>query len=232
MRKTPTLTARIRRFARRLRRDQNGVSVVEFALCLPLIVTLGFYGVEVAWMKVVNMQTSELALTVADNASRLGQTDNTALKPSIAESDVDAIMFGASQQGKNLDIANKGRIILSSLEVDPITGKQFIHWQRCYGGFAQNSAYGDDNLNNGLKVYPLYGMGRPSNLIKANPEQAVMFAEVYINYTPLFGNMFVKNMVFKQESAFIVRDNRDLDSGNLRLDLKRVGLTGTAKSTC
>jgi len=37
-----------------------------------------------------------------------------------------------------------------------------------------------------------------------------MFVEAYDTYKPLFGNVFVKNVQFGQEGAFIIRDKRDL----------------------
>lgn len=225
-------SSRLRRTLHRLIRDESGFSAVEFGLVLPILVTIGLYGVEIAWMRLAYMQTSELALTVADNASRLGQTDNSSIVPTIAEADIDAVLFGASQQGKSLDIGTRGKIILSSLEKDAGqdrsggSEKQFIHWQRCYGTLSRASAYGNDSNKNGLTGTVLNGMGRTGSLVTANTDQAVMFVEVYLTYKPLFGKMFVGDTVFKQEAAFIVRDGRNLGKTTDR------GTTGTVKSTC
>lgn len=232
MRTLAALPSRLRRAMRRLSRDESAFSAVEFGLVLPILVTVGLYGLEIAWMRLSYMQTSELALTVADNASRLGQTDNSSIVPTVAETDIDAVLFGAAQQGKNLDLATRGKVILSSLERDAGqdrtggTNKQFIHWQRCFGALARSSAYGNDSNKNGLTGPVLNGMGRSGNLVTANTDQAVMFVEVYLTYKPLFGSMFVGNTVFKQESAFIVRDGRDLKRTTDR------GTTGTIRSTC
>ena len=221
----PALSQRVRRGFGRLICDQAGVSVVEFALCLPVLVTLGMYGVEISHMVSANMQVSQLALAVADNASRLGQTDNGAVTPTVAESDIDAVMFGAITQGEALDFEGNGRIVLSSLERHT-NGRQYIHWQRCAGELDRDSSYGNDSDQNGLTGPTLAGLGQPGRVVSANAGQAVMFVEVYYTYQPLFGDMFADATTFKHEAAFIVRDDRNLSGGG------GDGLTGTVGSEC
>lgn len=199
-----------RAFARRLLRNDKGISVVEFALVLPLLITLGMYGTELAYMATVNMEVSQLAMSVADNASRLGQTDNSSVTPTVSESEIDSVMLGALEQGAGIDFEENGRIILSSLERTS-TGRQYIHWQRCNGELNEDSSYGGENF--GYSGTRLYGMGKPGSLITASANSAVMYAEVYYRYRGLFGNMFVSDMTFKQEAAFQIRDDRNLGPG-------------------
>jgi len=195
---------------------------------LPILGTLSFYGLEIAYMASLSTQVSQIALSVGDNASRLGQTDNAAVAPTIAETDIDAVMFGAMQQGAAFNFEEQGRIILSSLEVDPDTGRQFIHWQRCSGDLDRISSYGNDSNHNGLTGPELEGLGEPGREIAALPGQAVMHVEVYYTYEPLLAGLFVERdaVEFKQEAAFVVRDDRNL--GEPDADT----LTGTATSTC
>ena len=207
-----------------LKDDQSGVSIVEFALILPLFLGLGTMGVEIANMASAKMQISQIATSVADNASRLGQTDNSAAVLPINETDVDAVMFGALQQGAGLDFENNGRIVLSSLEQDP-RKRQFIRWQRCAGDLDRESLYGDEKNNNGLGGKRITGMGPSGREITAGANQAVMFVEVYYTYQPIFGSMLTDGVEFRQEAAMLVRDDRDLDGGG-------DGLAGTATSTC
>lgn len=205
MGRLPSLAA----FAGRLRDDKRAVSFVEFALILPIIITLGFYGAELAFMATVNMQIGQLASSVADNASRLGQTDNSAVTPTISETLVDSVMTGALVEGAGIKFESSGRIILSSLEVDDATGRQYIHWQRCRGNLKVVSKYGAAGA--GLTGTKLNGMGNPA--ITANSKSAVMFVEVYYTYQPLFGTMFVGTPNFRREAAFIIRDDRNLGPG-------------------
>jgi hypothetical protein len=218
---------RVVRLLGRLRRDERGISVVEFAISLPLFSALAMYGLEIAYMATVNLQVSQMALSVADNASRLGQTDNSAVPPTVNEADVVAVLGGSLEQGSRLKFKENGRIILTSLEKDAGSGKQYIHWQRCTGDLTgKTSSYGNDTTNNGLSGAPLTGMGLPTKQVTANTGQAVMYAEVYYKYQPLFGRLFVNQMTMKQEAAYIVRDDRNLAGGG------GAGITGTKKSTC
>ena len=197
---------------RRLASARSGTAVIEFALSAPLILTVGMMGSEIAFMATTNMKISQLAASVADNASRLGQTDNSGVTPSVTESNIDTIMFGALKQGERIDFEEHGRVILTSLERDAATGKQYIHWQRCRGNLDRDSEYGNDGNANGLSGDIIAGLGS-SGLITAKPNSAVMFVEVYYEYTGLFGTLFAQDAVFAQEAAYIIRDDRDLTSG-------------------
>lgn len=224
-RRLPRALARIAELLGTIRRDQSGMSVVEFAISLPIVATLSMYGMEIAFMATTNMQVSQLALAVADNASRLGQTDNSAVTPTVSEASIDELMGGAEQQGSSLDFAENGRIILSSLELSD-DGRQFIHWQRCRGGLeGQESAYGEQG--DGFTGAVLPGMGKTGQVVTAGDNRAVMYAEVFYEYQPLFGDLFVKDMIFKQEGAFVVRDDRNLGG-----DPPSDGLTGEVLNAC
>lgn len=198
----------------RLRDCESGIAVIEFAVSLPFFFALAMYGTEVARMAIYRMQVSQLALTLSDNASRLGQTDNSGIQPTINENMVDSVMRGAIEQGKAIDIENKGRLILSSLEVDPATGVQYFHWQRCQGNGSAKSIYGDQNQKNGLRDdWRIDGVGPHEPLLTAQPGMAVMVAEVFYNFEGIFGRTFVSPQVFRQEAAFLVRDDRNLEKG-------------------
>ncbi|WP_235037557.1 MULTISPECIES: TadE/TadG family type IV pilus assembly protein [unclassified Novosphingobium] len=200
---------RLGSLAQRLREDRRGVSFLEFALILPVLITLGFYGTELATMATVNMQIGQMATSVADNASRLGQTDNSAVTPTVTQTQIDSIMTGALVEGAAFNFEANGRIILSSLERDSATGRQYIHWQRCKGSLKANSKYG--KTGTGLTGTTLAGMGNP--LITAVDGSAVMYVEIYYTYQPLFGSMFAGNPSFHREAAFMIRDDRNLTPG-------------------
>lgn len=198
---------------RRLRRDEGAVSTIEFALILPLFITMGMTGVEMAYMATVNMQVSQTAISLADNASRLGQTDNSSVTPTVTEADIDSIISGALRQGESFDLEENGRIVLSSLEYDDTTGKQYIHWQRCNGDLDRDSSYGDDGQNNGLGSTRIYGVGTDDNQISAAEGSAVMVAEVYYQYDGIITGMLGETAEFRQEAIFTIRDDRNLTPG-------------------
>ncbi len=212
---------------RRLYADRSAISIVEFALILPVILALGLYGTEIARLATTRMKVSQIALSLADNAARLGQTDNSGVTPTISENDVEAVLSGALRQGESIDLANNGRIILSSLEFEENVDLQFIHWQRCKGGLAGASAYGDEEDNNGLVGDELDGMGIGATQLTAQPGSAVMYVEIVYRYEPLFENPYGSGERFlREEAGFQIRDDR-----NLRQPEEK-GLSGTEQNEC
>ena len=186
---------------KKLSGDKRGLALTEFAVVAPVFISLGMFGFEIAYMAITKMKVSQIALSVADNASRLGQTDNGAFVTTIQEAQVDSVLNGSLIEGRSIDMNENGRIILSSLEVDPRNDNQFIHWQRCIGTMEVESSYGEEGDE-------LEGMGTPE--IIAPPGEAVMFAEVVYTYSPVFSGAFVGDVNFREEAAFIIRDDRNL----------------------
>jgi hypothetical protein len=185
---------------------RSGVAAVEFALSLPLLLIAGLYGVETANLAVTHMRISQIAMQIADDASRIG--DQSALQnKKIYESDINDLLLGGQLQGGGLNVLANGRVIISSLEVVPNTTNQYIHWQRCKGVLNVSSAYGTQGTGT---AGGLNGMGPAGNIVTANPGDAVMFVEITYNYQPIVGTMFATNRTISTTASFNVRDSRDL----------------------
>lgn len=197
---------------RSLIRNNEAVSVLEFALVLPVFMTLGMYGAEIAWLNAAALEVSQVAVSMADNASRMGQTDNSGVTPTISDADVDSVLTGALEEGSSVALEENGRVILSSLEAHPVSGKQRLHWQQCKGQSTKKSVHGkpdDTGLLSGL----LDGLILGGKTIKAPSGSAVMVAEVWYEYKGLFGTLFVDNIVIHEEAAVIARDDRSIGNG-------------------
>ena len=199
-------------FFDRFAQNCGGVSTLEFALIAPLFLSAGLMGIEAANIAMNSMRVSDIATSVADNASRLGQTDNSAVVPTITEADIASVLKGAEEQGAGIDLMENGRVILSSLEQHPDEGRQYIHWQRCIGGLDAQSAYGE--AGHGLTGDEIDGLGREGAKLSAPPGQAVMLAEVIYRYEPLFAGFLFDEMTFRQDAGFLVRDDRNLQGNN------------------
>jgi hypothetical protein len=198
----------------RLRRDLSGLALIEFAYAMPAVMGMGMYGVETANLAQTHLRVSQVALMLADNASRAGADAAGGTIQQIREIDINDVMQGVRLQGTRLDLANKGRVTLSSLETNA-DGGQWIHWQRCLGqmrGVGWDSSYGKEG--DGKTGTSVAGMGRPGSEVKAPEGEAVIFVEVNYQYKPLFGTWLLGSPRIQYTASYIVRDKRDLMGNN------------------
>ncbi len=197
----------LRTVAHRLRDCASGVAMVEFAMALPFLLATGLFAVETANLAIVNMRIAQMAAHIADNASRVGDT-STLEDRKVYESDINDLLIGAGlQAGAALDVFARGRVVISSLQIDEATGFQTIRWQRCRGAKAFVSAYGEegDGLDGSLD-----GMGPPAQRVSAVEGEAVIYVEVAYDYKPLVSDIFAAGDQIRSEASFMVRDDRDL----------------------
>ena len=192
----------------RLRACRSGVAMTEFALSLPLLFGVGLYGIEAANLATTQRKLSQVAIHIADNASRIGDTSMLQDRK-IYESDINDVFIGSNlQAGDAIDLYEHGRVIISSQEVVPDSDDdQYIHWQRCLGKKAYTSAYGDEGT--GL-LGGFAGMGPPGEEVLAFDGEAVIFVEVAYEYQPLVGDTFAFKRELRAIASFTVRDSRDL----------------------
>jgi len=198
-------TRRLRAFWQRLRHSNSGAVLIEFALGLPVVVTIGMTGAELTNFVTTKMRVSQLALQVADNASRIG-TGTVLSTKQISEAQINDLLTGAGLQASNLDFYEHGRVIVSSLQpvANPnTTNKYLIQWQRCRGLKSATSSYGVQGATN------LTGITANGQLITAPDDGAVIFVEVTYDYQPVVGLAFSKTSTITEIAAMTVRDNRD-----------------------
>tara|TARA_R110000850_G_scaffold28479_3_gene79604 strand:+ start:2340 stop:3008 length:669 start_codon:yes stop_codon:yes gene_type:complete len=191
----------------RLKNDTGGLALIEFAMTLPLFLTLALGGIELANLASAHMRVSQLAMTVADNAARVD--------PSIDESDIEEIFAGATLLGGKIDFNEHGRIILSSLQTNGMTGSdagQMINWQRCMGDLGEPSQYGVEGAGRTDSSLAA-GIGATGQKIYASPSTAIMFVEVVYDYQQLVpGDLFRREI--RYETAFNVRSRDTFDITN------------------
>ncbi len=216
----------------RLNSELSGLAGVEFAISLPFLLTAGLYGAETANMAMAYMKVSQVAMHVADNASRIGDTSVINNRP-IFEADVADLLNGSRTQGSSkLNFFDHGRAIVSSLEVyvpavscggkkcpggSQTPGVQFIHWQRCMGKKNVTSDYGAeyDSMPSGI--------GPAGQQVSADAGSSVIFVEVTYDYQPLVSSRFFGSTTIKAVASFTQRDNIDLSG--LKKSVRRTGNT-------
>jgi hypothetical protein len=200
------LRSRVRSLARRLSGDTSGLALIEFAFAAPLVLGMGMLGTDTAYLVITHMQISQIAMQVADNASRVGEQDVLTARK-VFERDVAETLIGAEKLGQNLDFYDNARVIISSLQRNA-QGGQWIAWQRCRGAVAHASSFGIEG--NGATGTSFPGMGVPGRYITASQGTAVMFVEVAFDYEPITPITVFENRRIVYTAAFNVRDNRDL----------------------
>lgn len=209
----------ISRFMRRLARHRSGAALIEFSLGAPFLLMAGLWGTELANYALTNMKVGQLAVHIADNASRIGDT-STLENRKIFEEDINDLLLGANIQGGGLDLYEHGRVLISSLEVwdqsnhctpsgncpsgTKNNGVQFIHWQRCKGVLAATSSYGKENA-----ALPK-GIGPVGEEVEATIDSPVIFVEIHYDYQPLISAFSLGSTRITSSAVFMVRDDRDL----------------------
>lgn len=190
---------------RGLSRDNSAVALVEFAFAAPLVLGMGMMGTETAYFSITHMQVSQLAMQVADNASRVGESQLAAQV--VTEDDINGVLVGAEKLGQRLDIFENGRVIISSLQQNG-DGGQWIAWQRCRGAKQVQSDFGVEGTGSSGTSFD--GMGDATNPITASSGTAVIFVEVFYDYDPITPFEFFGATTMNYTAAFNIRDIRDL----------------------
>ena len=192
----------------RLASNCSGIAMTEFAMSLPALCALCITGVETASYVTANMRVSQIALSVADNSGRI--------RDSIDETDVDAIMIGARIAGQSIGFAENGRVILSMVEVNGLTGAnagQQITWQRCFGAKNVASSFGVEGAGRTNATYA-NGFGPADNRIRTTAGNGLMFVEVVYDYRAIFpvaDEMIngLRGETMRFTAAFPVRERED-----------------------
>jgi hypothetical protein len=180
-----------------LKRNAAGIAMVEFGLSLPILVGLTMYGAEAANMAYTSQKLGDVATLTADSVSRI--------RLSINNGDVTDALGGIKILGDNIDLRNRGRIIVSSIQpVVDASGNvtnQTLRWQRCSGALVKSSTYTTEGSNIGVA-----GMGPTGRTIAASKDSELIFVEVYYTYRPLVSSAFFGTPQLSAVAGMSVRD--------------------------
>ena len=154
------------RILHRFLRKQDGIAAVEFALFLPILLTMFIGVVEITRYIIITQKTEKAAVTMSD---LVAQSDD------VSTSDLDILVEAAGEVMKPLDFSTSGFVIVSSVSrvgSNPAT----INWQYTGGGdFTQSSQIG---FQGGAATLPAG--------FTLDPNEGVIVAEVYFSFDPLF----------------------------------------------
>jgi Flp pilus assembly protein TadG len=158
------------------RRDLSGVSAIEFALVLPLMLSLYVTGTEISTAIAINRKVTILARTVTDLVSR-STTVSTTDMGGILDASVAVIAPYTS---------NSAVFTVSQIKIDS-NGVAKIDWSCSYQGTARTA---------GTTVTV------PSQLVTIPPAgqfSYLIWGEAQFSYTPPIGYMLTGTMVLKDQ---------------------------------
>jgi hypothetical protein len=135
----------------------------------------------------------------------LGNQSALGARP-ISETEINDLFAGAELQAGTLDLANKGRMILSSVELNA-DGGQWLHWQRCRGAFPYTSDIGEAGDGETGTDIDSFGEGAG---VAASSDNAIMMVEIAYDYEMLVPVFDVELGPITESVAFNIRDQRDL----------------------
>jgi Flp pilus assembly protein TadG len=147
-------------------RDERGVSAVEFALLLPLMVTLYLGGVEVSQGLTIDRKVTLVARTVADLAAQV---------TSITNSDMTNILNASTAVLLPYSI-DKAKVTVSQVTIDA-NGNATIAWSDSKNGTAR-AKDSSVSLPTALKI----------------PSSSLIWSEVTYEYKPVIGYVITGTM--------------------------------------
>jgi hypothetical protein len=165
-RRRPVPSCRVPRVSSRRRR---GVAAMEFALTLPIWITMLLGAADGTYCLLVNEKSDRIAYSVTDIVTQYQTITIANLKD---------ILQAASQLMQPFPFGNNGVVIVTSV-YKPAGQTPVIEWQYAGGGtLTKVSAIG---TTGGVPTLP--------NGLTLNDNDNVIISEVYYNFTPLFLNV-------------------------------------------
>jgi Flp pilus assembly protein TadG len=148
------------RLARRLSTDDGGVSAVEFALILPVMLLLYLGGVQISQAVSADRKITLAARTIADLTSRYSQVSDADVANILSAGAAIMVPFSATPLA----------VTVSCLTVDA-TGKATVYWSKTVGGPAIRQKGDVVTLKSPLNT----------------PSTSVIWSEVTYGYKPAVG---------------------------------------------
>ncbi len=151
---------------RRLKQNQQGVAAIEFALILPLLMTLSLGGFELSRLLLVNQKVDRIAYTVSDVVTQ---------STSLTRAQLDVIFTVAGQIMEPFTFDSNALIIVNSVYKQDETSPK-VRWRYSGGGtLARMSKIGA--LNQAAQLPIGFDLNERENII---------ISEIFYRYEPLF----------------------------------------------
>lgn len=154
-----------------LRRDERGISAVEFAMLLPLMLTLYLGAVEISQGISADRKVTLTTRTVADLVSQVSSVNNNDMQNSLNAAATVMAPFSTT----------KLKVVVSSVKVDA-NGNATVDWSDTLNGAARSKGS---------------SITLPAALKIAN--SSLILSEVQYAYTPTIGYLISGTMTLKDQ---------------------------------
>lgn len=172
--------------SRALLRDVRGVSALEFALILPLLVLFSAGTIEVSRLILLTQKLQSAAFTLSDLTARIADDDVNRAQT------MHNVFLGIEQVILPFDFSAHGQSVVSAVRAPVKDNTPIVDWQ-CLGtgSLAVGSEIGQTGLSAAL----------PATLgIKKG--ETVLAAEVFFDFHPLFGLGLLPPRVIRRVAFF------------------------------
>lgn len=162
---------------RRFHVDQDGVSAVEFAVLLPLMITIYLGSIEITQAVSADRKMTLVAGTIGDL---------TAQASCVTQSEVDAIFAAGAQVLVPYD-SSKMKLVVSSVIIDASQNATITSsnggWSKAYNGGTTRSGTVTTEIPAALRT----------------TAGSVIWAEAYYTYTPTIGKVITGSMTLSEK---------------------------------
>lgn len=171
--------AALRRVRTRRTWAQKGIAAAEFALTLPIWITLMLGAADGTYCLLVNEKADRIAYSVTDIVTQY-QT--------ISIANLNDIIQASSQLMQPFPFSTQGVVIVTSV-YKPAGQAAYICWQYSGGG----------NLTQTSQIGKTGGAPALPNGLVLNDNDNVIISEVYYNFTPMFvsAGLFKSNQIYR-----------------------------------
>jgi hypothetical protein len=134
---------RLKGLCARFARERRGVSMIEFALTMPMLLVFTLSGLEMTNLMIVTGKVQRLASTTADLTAQRGTSPGAVGAPTdrrLTELQMYDILDAANISARPIDFPVDGRLVITAVVgedtgTDGIADVNRIKWQRFGGGY-------------------------------------------------------------------------------------------------
>jgi len=158
-----------------IKKQEEGIAVLEFAIAVPVIVTLLMGTIDLVTYVIAHQRISRAAYTMSNLLTQMDK--------GLKEAQVSDMMLALNRVSDPYDIATNGKATMTAIigkgpdGVEPDYFK--VAWQRCYGAGTGSSSYGAENTTVAQSSFPV-------NTIVTS-SQILIVTEITYNFEPMLG---------------------------------------------